>query len=181
MVLWMLPTHNVEKGEILCHWKKISSNQPFSNFFSKTIAITKSLRKKCERISAFSTLCTSWNCMDIAHFSLHSVIVSQNFPQINFAKFCEKFREIDPLKESTNKQLLVGRNFSAFRSASRNRAPNVLSSIHMMLENYYTRYPWRQVAFRRYRPSKMANFYLRYWFLEVIFDMIKILISKLRQ
>ena len=29
--------------------KKISSNQLFSNFFSKTIAFTKFLRKKCER------------------------------------------------------------------------------------------------------------------------------------
>ena len=28
----------------------------FSNFFSKTIAFTKFLRKKCERISAISTL-----------------------------------------------------------------------------------------------------------------------------
>ena len=29
--------------------KKLSSNQLFSNFFSKTIAFTKFLRKKCER------------------------------------------------------------------------------------------------------------------------------------
>ena len=79
--------------------------------------------------------------MDIAHFSLHSVIVSQNFPQINFAKFCEKFREIDPLKESTNKQLLVGRNFSAFRSASRNLAPNVLQSIHILLKKIFITHP----------------------------------------
>ena len=41
--------HSVEKREILSHWKKISSNQLFSNFFSKTIAFTKFLRKKCER------------------------------------------------------------------------------------------------------------------------------------
>ena len=31
------------------HWKKISSNQLFSDFFSKTIAFTKFLRKKSER------------------------------------------------------------------------------------------------------------------------------------
>ena len=40
---------SVEKREILSHWKKISSNHLFSNFFSKTIAFTKFLRKKCER------------------------------------------------------------------------------------------------------------------------------------
>ena len=28
-------THSVEKREILSHWKKISSNQLFSNFISK--------------------------------------------------------------------------------------------------------------------------------------------------
>ena len=35
----------------LSHWKEISSNQLFSNFFifSKTIAFTTFLRKKCER------------------------------------------------------------------------------------------------------------------------------------
>ena len=36
--------------------KKISSNHLFSNFFSKTNAFTKFLRKKCERISSISTL-----------------------------------------------------------------------------------------------------------------------------
>ena len=41
--------HSVEKREILSHWKKISSNHLFSNFFSKTIAFTEFLRKKCER------------------------------------------------------------------------------------------------------------------------------------
>ena len=41
--------HSVEKREILSHWKKISSNQLFSNFFSKTIDFTKFLPKKYER------------------------------------------------------------------------------------------------------------------------------------
>ena len=41
--------HSVEKREILSHWKKISSNQLFSNLFSKTNAFTKFLRKNCER------------------------------------------------------------------------------------------------------------------------------------
>ena len=41
--------HSVEKREILSQWKKISSNQIFSNFFSKTITFTNILRTKCER------------------------------------------------------------------------------------------------------------------------------------
>ena len=41
--------HSVEKREILSHWKKISSNHLFSNFYSKTNAFTKFLQKKCER------------------------------------------------------------------------------------------------------------------------------------
>ena len=41
--------HSVVKREILSHRKKISSNQFFGNFFSKTIAFTKFLQKKCER------------------------------------------------------------------------------------------------------------------------------------
>ena len=45
----VIHTHSVEKWEILSHWKFFSSNQLFSNFFSKTIAFTKFLRKKCER------------------------------------------------------------------------------------------------------------------------------------
>ena len=42
-------THSLEKREIPSHWKKNSSNHLFSNFFSKTNAFTKFLRKKCER------------------------------------------------------------------------------------------------------------------------------------
>ena len=41
--------HTAEITEIYCQRKKNSSNQLFSNFFSKTIAFTKFLRKKCER------------------------------------------------------------------------------------------------------------------------------------
>ena len=41
--------HSVEKWEILSHWRKISSNQLCSTFFSETIAFTKFLAKKCER------------------------------------------------------------------------------------------------------------------------------------
>ena len=40
---------SVEKREIYSHRKTISSNQLFSNFFSKTNAFTQFLSKMCER------------------------------------------------------------------------------------------------------------------------------------
>ena len=47
----------VEKREILSHWKKNSSNQLFSDFFSKTIAFTKFLRKSVrENFCIFHTV-----------------------------------------------------------------------------------------------------------------------------
>ena len=39
---------SVVKWKIHSHQKKISSNQLFSNFFSKNVAFTKFLPKKCE-------------------------------------------------------------------------------------------------------------------------------------
>ena len=50
----------VEKQEILYHWKKISSNQLFSNFYSKTNAFTKFLRKKSEREFMQFPYCALW-------------------------------------------------------------------------------------------------------------------------
>ena len=41
--------HSVEKRKIWSHQKNISSNQLFSNFFSKTIVFTKFLLRNCER------------------------------------------------------------------------------------------------------------------------------------
>ena len=41
--------HSVEKREILSHRKNISWNHLFSTFFSKNVAFTKFLSKKCER------------------------------------------------------------------------------------------------------------------------------------
>ena len=41
--------HSVEKQEILSHQKNISSNQLFSNLFSKTVTLTKFLIKMRER------------------------------------------------------------------------------------------------------------------------------------
>ena len=45
--LGKLLLHSVEKWKIYCHWKKISSNQLFSNFFSKNVIFTKFLLKIC--------------------------------------------------------------------------------------------------------------------------------------
>ena len=41
--------HSVEKREILSHLKDISSNQLFSNLFSKTVTFTKSFTKMRQR------------------------------------------------------------------------------------------------------------------------------------
>ena len=41
-------THSVIKWKIYSHWKNISSNHLFSNFFSKTVAFMKFLPKMCE-------------------------------------------------------------------------------------------------------------------------------------
>ena len=41
--------HSVEKQEILSHLKNISSDQLFSNLFSKTVIFTKFLPKMRER------------------------------------------------------------------------------------------------------------------------------------
>jgi len=38
--------HTVEITEIYSHWKKILSNQLFSNFFIKNVPFTKCLQKK---------------------------------------------------------------------------------------------------------------------------------------
>ena len=59
------PNCGVEKWEILSHWKKISSNQLFSNFFSKTIVFTKFLRKKCEREFLQFPHCAMWNSISL--------------------------------------------------------------------------------------------------------------------
>ena len=42
------PYHSLEKQEIYSHWRIFSSNQLFSNFYSKNVAFTEFLWKKCE-------------------------------------------------------------------------------------------------------------------------------------
>ena len=44
----VFPPHSVEKWKIWSHWKNISSNQLYSNLFSKNVTFTKFLPKKCE-------------------------------------------------------------------------------------------------------------------------------------
>ena len=69
----MKTMHKMEKREILSHWKIfVKSTALFSNFFiSKTVAFTKFLRKKCERISAISTLCNG--SMHYSNFQILSI------------------------------------------------------------------------------------------------------------
>ena len=44
---WHTAQCSVEKWKIYCHWKFFSSNQLFSNFFSKKVIFTKVLPKMC--------------------------------------------------------------------------------------------------------------------------------------
>ena len=49
ILTWFPFDHSVKKWKNYCHPRKISSNQLFSIFFSKTVTFTKFLSKKCER------------------------------------------------------------------------------------------------------------------------------------
>ena len=76
-LFYKLVHHSVEKWKIYSHWRKISSNQLFSNFFSKTVTFTKFLSKKCEReFLVFPHSLTVWK--------LH---------KFSLTLFCQKFRE----------------------------------------------------------------------------------------
>ena len=67
---------SVGKWKIYCHWKKISSNQLFSNFFSKHVIFTKFLPKMCEmRLN-----CSNFHTVHGAHWA------GRNFREINFLK-----------------------------------------------------------------------------------------------
>ena len=76
--------HSMVKREILSHRNLFSSNQLFSNFFSKTIDFTKCLRKKVwDRISAISTLYfPHWAVWKSQKFTL--TIRQKIFRQINY-------------------------------------------------------------------------------------------------
>ena len=60
--------HNVEKRKIWSHQKNISSNQLFSNFFSKSITFTEFLPKMCETKSRQFPHCVG--CMIATFFVL---------------------------------------------------------------------------------------------------------------
>ena len=88
----VFPLHSVEKWKIWSHWKNISSNQLFSDLFiSRTVAFTKFLLKKCERLK-FHNLHT-------VHYTvwiLGKMWKKKLFRQINFTyallsrNFCHK-------------------------------------------------------------------------------------------
>ena len=58
--------NNVEKWKICSHRKNISSNQLFGDFFSKNVAFTKFLPKKCEREYPQCSVEKTRNCL--SHF-----------------------------------------------------------------------------------------------------------------
>ena len=63
--------HSVEKREILSHQKNISSNQLFSNLFSKTVTFTKFLLKIREsKFFIFPQCVTVWKLREfsLTHF-----------------------------------------------------------------------------------------------------------------
>ena len=91
--------HTVEITEIYSHWKNISSNHLFSNFFSKTVTFTKFLPKKRESEFPY-TLCTVFrknsvktnfllqlNHFDDFFFLLHYSGFTKNFPSFCIKKY----------------------------------------------------------------------------------------------
>ena len=71
--------HNVEKWKIYSHWENISSNQLFSDFFSKNVAFTKILPK-----STRSAVCAVWS-----HVTL-------NCPHMNNSQWNSRFSSLSP-------------------------------------------------------------------------------------
>ena len=71
-----LTLYSVEKREILSHLRNISSNQLFSNLFSKTVTFMKFLPKLRERIPVISTQCSATFFRQI---NLGRTLISQKF------------------------------------------------------------------------------------------------------
>ena len=67
--------HSVEKWKIYSHNNFFSSNQLFSDFFSKTVAFTKFLPKKCEREFLQFPHC---ECVRVNFRNFHTVLCSHN-------------------------------------------------------------------------------------------------------
>ena len=81
-------THNVEKLEIPSHLKNISSNQLFSDLFSKTVTFTKYF----PRFSVISTLFYSHRKIirQINYFSISfvkNIAFTEIFVRVNFCNF----------------------------------------------------------------------------------------------
>ena len=92
--------HSVVKWKIYCHQKNISSNQLFSNFFSKNVAFTKFLPKMSEsEIPWFRN-----KCLDFTEF-LRQIGDSSKFTQ--FPHCVPKIINIQVLSHST---LMIRRN-----------------------------------------------------------------------
>ena len=100
-----LRSHCVEIAEILSHWKIFSSNNLFCDFFSKTIAFTTFLRKKCEREFLQFPHCGSVSVNFRNFYTLHrslfeivrqinSFIYSFICKNVVFTKFLQKKRKM---------------------------------------------------------------------------------------
>ena len=93
--LFFHTVHSVEKWKIYSHQIKISSNQLFSTFFSKTITLTKYLPKKWEWISVISTLCSvevwMWSNSIFCIIFVKLTNFSRNCTSCCFNELCEKW------------------------------------------------------------------------------------------
>ena len=61
----------------------------------------------------------------------HSVVIHELFPQVNYCKTLENFRENASLNESTIKQPFENCNFRKFRPKLRSPGLNMTFSIHI--------------------------------------------------
>ena len=92
-------THSVEKREILSHWKYFSSNQLFSSFFSKTIDLTKFLRKKSEREFLQFPHCA--HTVKITEFDCHNFVAKIPSNELFYKK--KNFPPLDCFDQKTRK------------------------------------------------------------------------------
>ena len=67
----------------------------------------------------------------LRNFTAHSVVIHELFPQVNYCKTLENFRENASLNESTIKQPFENCNFRKFRPKLRSPGLNMTFSIHI--------------------------------------------------
>ena len=87
------------------HQKNISSNQLFSNLFSKTVTFTKFLPKMHERIPVISTLCI---------LSFHTVWVRFDFSTLEIWEFCSHAIQAKISVKSTHLCIVVLISFTEY-------------------------------------------------------------------